>query len=983
MDHVEHVFVVTLTRHRSYGYLLLPFYAVQVPGEPFMRLHRRVRQHDLGDTEMLLSPEQSRIIRVAERYSDETLVRRFCPGKTAGEMPQILAKEESRKKIQTYIEGVFAELLDVLKSCGVKVYLKREKYTNLYDEDLVTLHWKDTGTIFNFERLEDETRYYLTLRIGTEQLSLAGRNIEVLVNDPCRIYYQNAIYFFNDISASKLLPFREKAFISIPGKLEERYFETFILQAVRCQEIRYSGFEVRETTPQKAAELILSKDVHDKPLFVVRFTYGGQVLKLKKGERRAAILRKTGDQFVFEAFSRDEQWESAVLTHLHSKGLCGNGDGMLPEEIISGGHEATLFACIEWLAANRTELEIPGLAVSTGGLSDSYWLGGHTLQIAAHNRIDWFDLEMTVAIGEWKFPFVRFKRLILNNTREFRLPNGEIFILPESWFAKYGEIMSLSKSDAGTIQLKPFHYTLIGGQFLDGNPEMQKRIADLSGSVAVTCEVPGNLRATLRNYQLDGFRWMHHLSACQLNGCLADDMGLGKTLQTIVLLLKLKRKEMSALQAPGRPDGQLSLFDQPETKKVSHQPASLIVLPVSLLHNWESEIRKFAPSLKVYAYSGVKRHDRYDLNRLVHHCDLILTTYGTVRNDCEVLARHTFFYLILDESQNIKNAESKSYQAVTALKAIHRLSLTGTPIENSLSDLWSQMNFLNPGLLGSQKFFRETFVLPIEKEQKEESAQRLRKLIAPFILRRTKEQVEQDLPPVTEESLSIEMTHGQSVLYDSEKSAVRNYLLKNIDDLEPRRAAFVVLQALTRLRQIAIHPKMVDPSSDIESGKFNEILSMIETLVSENHKILVFSSFVKHLNLVASACEAMNWGFCRLTGQTKDRKSVIDEFQQRPDRNIFLISLKAGGVGLNLTAADYIFIIDPWWNPAAEMQAISRAHRIGQEKKVFVYRFISENSIEEKIQALQEKKSSLAEEFIRGTDPLAGFTRDELVGLFD
>jgi SNF2 family DNA or RNA helicase len=293
------------------------------------------------------------------------------------------------------------------------------------------------------------------------------------------------------------------------------------------------------------------------------------------------------------------------------------------------------------------------------------------------------------------------------------------------------------------------------------------------------------------------------------------------------------------------------------------------------------------------------------------------------------------------------------------------------------------MNFLNPGQLGSFKFFKENYLLPIERDRNTDTITRLNRLIGPFILRRTKEQVAADLPPVMEELLTIEMTVEQQELYEAEKSSVRNYLLNNIEDLEPRNTTFVVLQALTRLRQIAIHPRLIDPGSSIESGKFNEIVAMLEVLVAENHKILVFSSFVKHLNLLGEVCNQRNWGYCRLTGQTTDRKSVIAEFQSGVDKNIFLISLKAGGVGLNLTAADYIFIIDPWWNPASEMQAISRAHRIGQDKKVFVYRFISEKSIEEKIQLLQEKKATLANEFINHNDPFAIIGKEELIQLFE
>jgi SNF2 family DNA or RNA helicase len=590
---------------------------------------------------------------------------------------------------------------------------------------------------------------------------------------------------------------------------------------------------------------------------------------------------------------------------------------------------------------------------------------------------------MMVQIGEWNIPFIRFRRLILNQQREFKLPNGEIFILPEAWFSQFGGVFALGKAEAQNMVLKPFHFMLLNEHISSGKPELQERLRKLSSTRLEKQEIPAELNALLRKYQYDGYNWLYHLWQNKLNGCLADDMGLGKTLQTLVLLLKLKRKEDPDSYFYSENKGQLSLFFSNENHGVERQPASLIVLPVSLLHNWENEIKKFAPSLKVFSYSGAKRREKLDLSQLIYYYDIILTTYGTVRNDTEVLSRHTFFYLILDESQNIKNAESKSYKAVVSLQSRHRLSLTGTPIENSLSDLWSQMNFLHPGLLGSFRFFKETFLLPIERDHDQKITSRLNQLTGPFILRRTKEQVEADLPPVTEEMLTIEMTPEQLDLYESEKSSVRNYLMQNVEDLEPRKTTFVVLQALTRLRQIAIHPRLIDPDSGLESGKFNEILSMLEILVSENHKILVFSSFVKHLNLLDEACRKMNWGFCKLTGKTTDRKSVIEEFQSRSNKNIFLISLKAGGVGLNLTAADYIFIIDPWWNPASEMQAISRAHRIGQDKKVFVYRFISEKSIEEKIQLLQVKKAALADEFINRNDPFAILGKEELMQLFE
>ncbi len=977
-----HRFVVTLSKHRIFGQLLYPYFAEQIPGEPYLRLIHRVRQRDLCDAALTLTAEEIRIVKISERYSDEVLIRKFCPDKPVSDLQLLLGKEEIKQKVLVHIESAVAEILELMKSCPVPLYQKREKYANLYDEDLITLCYQETCAVFNFDRMSEETRYFLTLRNGKEEISLLKRNVEILVNDPCRIYYQNRIYFFDEISASKLLPFREKEYIAIPRKMEERYYETFILNAIRCHAVNFSGFEIRETSPVKGAVLSLEKDLNGWPVFVLFFTYGGVRLRMKSGEHRAVVLHQKEESFVFETFSRDNVWEAHMVGLLRELGLSGLPDS-LQLKGLEAKDEGDFYRTVAWIAENNSILTDAGFVVTQMGLSLPYFLGSYDMQIAIENKIDWFDLEITVQIGEWSFPFIRFKRLILNGIREFKLPNGEIFILPESWFSQFKEILSLGKAEAQKVILKPFHFMLLSEQIFAGNPGLQDQIRNLSSQTIQNQEIPEAIQATLRNYQYEGFNWLIHLWKNGMNGCLADDMGLGKTLQTLVLLTRLKRSADLGYFFPDETAGQPTLFSQREKLRDTHQSSSLIVLPVSLLHNWENEIRKFAPALKVYTYSGVKRREKTDLAQLIHYYDIILTTYGTVRNDSDVLSKHTFFYLILDESQNIKNAESKSYRAVASIPSKFRLSLTGTPIENSLSDLWSQMNFLNPGHLGSFKFFKENYLLPIEKDHDAATTERLNRLIEPFILRRTKEQVAADLPPVMEELLTIEMTAGQLELYEAEKSSVRNYLLKNIEELEPRNTTFVVLQALTRLRQIAIHPRLIDPASTLESGKFNEILSMLEVLVAENHKILIFSSFVKHLNLLDECCRNRNWGFCRLTGQTTDRKSVIAEFQSGIDKNIFLISLKAGGVGLNLTAADYIFIIDPWWNPAAEMQAISRAHRIGQDKKVFVYRFISEKSIEEKIQLLQEKKAALANEFINHNDPFSIIGKEELIQLFE
>jgi SNF2 family DNA or RNA helicase len=317
------------------------------------------------------------------------------------------------------------------------------------------------------------------------------------------------------------------------------------------------------------------------------------------------------------------------------------------------------------------------------------------------------------------------------------------------------------------------------------------------------------------------------------------------------------------------------------------------------------------------------------------------------------------------------------------LQSAHRLVITGTPIENSLADLWAQMNFVNPGILGSLAFFRKSFITPIEKNADEDQMERLRLLIRPFVLRRKKNEVAKDLPPLMEEIRYCHMAEEQHKLYEQEKSVIRNSILSTIEKDGLKKSQFVVLQGLTRLRQLANHPSLAKKDMIESSGKFGEIIRMLSNLVAEKHKVLIFSSFVSHLELIEERICEEKWQYSKLTGQTTKRENVIREFQQNEDNRIFLISLKAGGVGLNLTEADYVFIVDPWWNPAAENQAVNRAHRIGQDKNVFVYRFITEGSIEEKIQKLKERKSSLADMFINSNNPFEKITQDEIVELFN
>jgi SNF2 family DNA or RNA helicase len=475
----------------------------------------------------------------------------------------------------------------------------------------------------------------------------------------------------------------------------------------------------------------------------------------------------------------------------------------------------------------------------------------------------------------------------------------------------------------------------------------------------------------MRQYQSDGLNWLNFLQTSGLGGCLADDMGLGKTIQTLALLQHNKENFTSEVRIEN--NAELSLFGSSETRLTS-----LLIVPASLIYNWENEKIRFVPGMKVCSYKG---NQRKKSTSYFKDFDIILSSYHTIRQDIDLISSFSFHYIILDESQVIKNPASMLYRTVTMLKSQFKLVLTGTPVENSLTDLWTQLNFVNPGLLGELAFFRREFAKPIEKLGDDEKELKLRKIIQPFILRRTKEMVARDLPPVTDQTVFCDMTDEQYKVYDEEKSYVRNSILKSIASTGIEKSAIVVLQGLMKLRQLSNHPVMANDEYAFGSGKFETVLQDIQSVIAEGHKILVFSSFVKHLDLYAEELRSKRIRFAMLTGASTNREKIVNSFQLDPENKIFLISLKAGGVGLNLTAADYVFILDPWWNPASEMQALNRAHRIGQDKSVFVYRYITSNSIEEKIVRLQEKKSKLADIFISSNNPLKDIDIKEILNI--
>jgi SNF2 family DNA or RNA helicase len=467
-------------------------------------------------------------------------------------------------------------------------------------------------------------------------------------------------------------------------------------------------------------------------------------------------------------------------------------------------------------------------------------------------------------------------------------------------------------------------------------------------------DIPAGLQARLRPYQHAGLSWMQFLREYGFGGILADDMGLGKTIQTLAHILV--EKEAGRLDAP-----------------------ALVVAPTSLMGNWQAEAARFAPGLRVLLLHGKDRAAQFER---IDDADLVLTTYPLLGRDEAALRRHRYHLLILDEAQYIKNSRSKSAQAACLLDARHRLCLTGTPVQNHLGELWSQFNFVMPGFLGGEKGFNAEFRKPIEQYGDSLRKDLLVRRVKPFMLRRTKDKVATELPPKTEIVFPVELGGAQRDLYETVRVAMDRKVRDEIDRKGLARSQIVILDALLKLRQVCCDPRLLKGAGDAGSAKLGALMELLETLLSEGRKVLVFSQFTSVLALIGDALRARAVEFVVLTGDTVDRAAPIAAFQQGKV-GVFLISLKAGGVGLNLTAADTVVHYDPWWNPAAENQATDRAWRIGQERPVFVYKLIARGTLEEKIQDMQRRKGELANAVLEADGEVAsGISAADLQAIF-
>jgi hypothetical protein len=642
---------------------------------------------------------------------------------------------------------------------------------------------------------------------------------------------------------------------------------------------------------------------------------------------------------------RDLKVEQAAYQHLSEGGL----EPMQANFFQSEGDDAIDFYNLTLPQLGQDwEVKVQGDANAINLLAASPW----PLTIRAdldfsEHVVDQFILSIASVVGPYELDMDEVQAHLMQGKKYFFYEGAGFVEIPLAAILQFGKtLQAFDAEQFGTDRylIRTFKAGLIGelvdqGVVLRMSPKFEKFWEVItSGGKMEELPVPRNVKAELRGYQVRGFNWLWFLYTYGLNGILADDMGLGKTLQALTLLQ--------------------------HAKNVEGRMPSLIVCPTSIVFNWENEIRRFTPDMKIINLTGPARFDRY---KEIADADIVLTSYAILRRDINALKNYPFRLAILDESQNIKNPESQTAQAAKLLQADHRLALSGTPIENRLSELWSVFDFLMPTFLYDAEMFRHKYVLPIEEKGNRDAERRLKKQVFPFILRRMKRDVVQDLPPKSEFVAYCTLTDEQQELYMKILDETREQVFAQVAEKGINASQKSIFAALLRLRQICCHPSLMgeELSAGIEeSGKFEMLQTMLEDVIANGHRILLFSQFVEMLKIVRTWLDRKGIKYEYLTGQTKDRQGAVERFNRDESIPIFLISLKAGGTGLNLTGADYVIHYDPWWNPAAEDQATDRAHRIGQTKNVFVYRLITRGTVEEKIVKLQDRKRDLVDSII-------------------
>lgn len=863
-------------------------------------------------------------------------------------------------KADAEIEGLKALVKNPL---ALPVFYHDPKVSaNLTSSSLKPVALKNTRIDINLS-VDLKNKFYSI----TAELVLAGKAYDLkLLNMKYKyfIFYNDALHLIDNTGLLKIVEFfrqnnnhlviHEAKFADfqqdILAKLENKiHIHYAYLKPASAEQLKESNFDL---APQK---FIYLSDSEDFILLNPVMKYGDVEIPVLS-RKQIYTTDKAGHTFTV---NRNKEKELGFITsvnraHPHFADQQGQQWLYLHKK---------RFLEEEWFLSVFAQWQAQGITIMGFNELKGNKINQHQMKItiAVKSGLNWFDSDFEVKFGKEKVALKTIQRAIRNRSKFVKLGDGTMGILPQEWMDKFTAYFNAGEIEEDTIRTPKVNFQEIADLYDDEvlSAEVQLELAAYHAKISSfknieAVSIPVALNGTLRDYQKEGLNWLNFLDEFGFGGCLADDMGLGKTIQIIAFILSQRDKVK--------------------------QNTNLIVVPTSLLFNWQAEIAKFAPDLKIHTIYGADRlkgTDQFD------SYEVILTSYGTLMYDIAWLKKYPFNYIFLDESQTIKNPESLRYNAVRLLKSRNKIVMTGTPIENNTFDLYGQLSFACPGLLGSKQFFKDHYSIPIDRFKDNTRAVALRKKVNPFILRRTKKEVAAELPDKTEMVIYCEMGAAQKSAYDACKNEYRNFLLQEAANELPKHSLHV-LKGLTQLRQICNSPALLKDEMlhGLASSKITTLLEEIQSH-GPQHKILVFSQFVGMLDLIKKELQTLDIPFEYLTGQTRNREKSVTNFQENPDVRVFLISLKAGGMGLNLTEADYVYIIDPWWNPAVENQAIDRCYRIGQKKNVIAVRLICPDTIEEKIMLLQDTKKELVNDIIQ-TDSalLKNLSKKDLLSLF-
>ncbi|WP_418264848.1 DEAD/DEAH box helicase [Flavobacterium faecale] len=884
---------------------------------------------------------------ICESLQTEILTKKFNSGKTKKNLEELFKDVKVAVGIQHYQNLKLTEFLTLVNTYNFPICFSIGKDKDFRKSQITTQN-TPLETKIHFLKTENGIQYNLQLQDEKHTFHPSDKKIEILLNNPAWLIINQELVQLKAIDAKKLKPFLTKKTIEIPSRMVTDYFQKFIKDIVKKVDVTADGFEIIQYNQVDSCQLETVHDFFKNCYYLnLRFGYNEHLFDCSTNKNsHSEIDIENPEQIKVIQYKRNLDSELIFEQKLTNLGLEKTDNGFF--RLSSKAENSSTYDSIQWVVENQEKLQSLGLQL------DNFTLEGKKIQtkkpvISFSNQIqnDWFDIKIMIRCGEFEFSFTEIIPNLKQQNQVYTLADGSCFLIPKEWMMHYAPLAKLAKIKEDKLQLPKSNFAI-----LNTIPELQ---LEIKPEAIPEFKISPLVKATLRPYQLSGVKWLLEHYQNGMGACLADDMGLGKTLQTLTTLVAIQEQ----LENQQREAEQLDLFGNliPQAKEYLKV---LVVLPSSLVFNWYNEARKFTPHLRRIQYVG---NERKLIAKKLARYDLVFTSYAIASRDIAILEKYQFRYLILDESQYIKNKNSKIFKAINQIQAQNRISLSGTPIENSLDDLWSQMEFINPDILGSHAFFVQNYKNPIEKNQDETVLAELKTLISPFILRRTKEQVLDDLPELTEQIYYCDMENEQEKLYEEEKSKARNALLRT-DGTKADKIN--IINTLMRLRQLSNHPKMIDAKSSLDSGKYNAVTNYLTTLIQSKQKTIVFSSFVSNLGFYKDWCMANNIKFCELTGATdsKNREIAVNRFQEQDDILVFFISLKAGGVGLNITKASYVLFLDPWWNPFAEKQGIGRAHRMGQLNKVNVIRFISKNTVEEKIIRLQENKKLLSDSLL-------------------